>query len=283
MIDEWRVKINMTKKSEEKVKKRKSKKQIVLDVLMVFFLLIAVGSVIYIGQYYYKIVKSEKQFENLKEGFEEDYVDEEGNIEFVEIGNQKIFKKYAGLYAENNDFIGWLTIEGTKIDYPVMYTPEEEEYYIHRDFNREYSSSGTLFIDTSSVPTGDTTDNILIYGHNMKAGTMFHGLLDYESEDFYQEHKYIQFDTLEGQGTYEVIAAFRTQIYAEDDTAHYHYYEFFDASDASEFDEYVEYVKSNTPYTIETTAEYGDQLLTLSTCAYHTDEGRYVVVAKKIN
>lgn len=261
-------------------------KRIVMDILLVFFLLVAIGSGAYIAIYYYNSAKSEKQFDNLKDGMLEDYMDGDGQLQYVDVdvdGQKfKVFKKFANLYQQNPDFIGWLTIEGTKIDYPVMYTPEDEEYYLHKNFDKEYSAAGTLFVDTSSVPIGETTDNILIYGHNMKSGTMFSGLLKYGTEEYYLEHKYIQFDTLEGPGTYEVIAAFYTQIYADDDTANYHYYDFFDARNAEEFDEYVQYVKSRTPYTIPTTAEYGDQLITLSTCAYHVNDGRYVVVAKKI-
>lgn len=268
------------------MKKESKGKRIITDILLVVFLLIAIGSGAYIAIYYYNSVKNEKQFDNLKENIIEDDSDEEGQLQFidVQVGDEKIkiLKRYSLLYGKNPDFIGWLKIEGTKIDYPVMYTPSDEEYYIHRNFDQEYSSAGTLFIDTSSVPTGRKTDNILIYGHNMKSGTMFSGLLDYASEDFYQGHKYIKFDTLEEIGTYEVIAAFHTRVYSDDDTDHYHYYDFFNARNAEEFDEYVQYVKSNTPYTIPTTAEYGDQLITLSTCAYHVNDGRYVVVAKKI-
>ena len=82
----------------------------------------------------------------------------------------------AELYAQNSDLIGWIEIEGTKIDYPVMQTPDDPEYYLHRDFNREYSASGTPFLDSASVvlpKDNAVTWNWLIYGHNMKFGTMF--------------------------------------------------------------------------------------------------------------
>ena len=171
-------------------------------------------------------------------------------------------------------------IENTKIDYPVMQTPEEEEYYIHRDFYGEYSSAGTLFVDLESN-VQKPSDNILIYGHNMKTGKMFHDLLKYENESFYKNHKYIQFDTIYGNGTYEVIAAFRTHILTEKEDG-FRYYQFFNAEDKSAFNQYVSGCKALTGYTIDTDASYGDSLLTLSTCAYHTDNGRFVVVAKKL-
>ena len=263
--------------------KKKNRKNLIINCLLVLFALIAVLSGIYIFMYYYGINKSSKNFEELKEEIRDDYLDENSEEIYVEAeDNTSVYKKYESIYNMNTDFIGWLTIDGTVIDYPVMYTPDDEEYYLRRDFNKEYSTAGTLFVAADSVPVGDTTDNIIIYGHNMKAGTMFHDLLKYEDEDFYKEHKYITFDTISEEGTYEVIAAFRTEIYSEDDTEHYNFYDFTDAASAEEFNEYVNNAKSNTPYIISESAVYGDKLLTLSTCAYHADEGRFIVVAKKI-
>ena len=110
---------------------------------------------------------------------------------------------------------------------------------------------------------------------------MFHSLLNYEKEDYYKEHSTIYFDTIKGNGTYEVIGAFRTDV-DESNSNLFKYYEFYDADSEEDFDNYVSKVKSLTPYTIEATPEYGSKLLTLSTCAYHSEEGRYVVVAVKM-
>ncbi len=260
----------------------KKAKKIILDIMIVLLLLVAIVSGGYIVVYYYTSSQNEKKFEEIKEFVDEDIAYENGEPAYVKQGDDYILAKYKRILEENADFIGWLKIDGTNIDYPVMYTPNDPEYYLHTDFDGEYSAAGTLFIDSNSNPHKETSDNILIYGHNMKSGTMFHDLLSYEDEEFYKEHKLITFDTIDELGTYEVIAAMRTEVYADDDTEHYHYYEFFNAADKEEFDEYVSFAKSNTPYNIETTAEYGDKLITLSTCAYHNDNGRYVVVAKKI-
>lgn len=162
-----------------------------------------------------------------------------------------------------------------------MQTMEDEEYYIHRDFYGDYSAAGTLFADTESN-IEKPSDNILIYGHNMKTGKMFHDLLKYENEDFYKSHRYIQFDTIYGNASYEVIAAFRTEILDEESEG-FKYYRFFDAEDEADFHRFVSGCKGLTSYTIDTDASYGDSLITLSTCAYHTENGRFVVVAKKIN
>ena len=269
----------------------KKKKRIVYNLCLAVLICIFLGSAGYLAYYFLQSKKSEDQFQKLEAMIdapvnEEEIVyvatdgDAEPGLEFVNIDGTRVQKSFASLYRENHYFIGWLSIEDTNIDYPVMQTPEEEEYYIHRDFYGEYSSAGTLFVDLESN-VQKPSDNILIYGHNMKTGKMFHDLLKYENESFYKNHKYIQFDTIYGNGTYEVIAAFRTHILTEKEDG-FRYYQFFNAEDKSAFNQYVSGCKALTGYTIDTDASYGDSLLTLSTCAYHTDNGRFVVVAKKL-
>lgn len=270
----------------------KKKKRIVYNLCLIILICIFLGSAVYLAYYFLQSKKSEDAFEKLESMIDtpvaEDEVtyvatdgDAEPGLEFVDVDGTSVQKSYVSLYRKNHDFIGWLSIEDTNIDYPVMQTPDDEEYYIHRDFYGEYSSAGTLFVDTESN-VKKPSDNLLIYGHNMKTGKMFHDLLKYEKEDFYKNHKYIHFDTIYGNGTYEVIAAFRTEILTEDAQG-FRYYRFFDAEDETDFNQYVSGCKALTEYTIETGASYGDNLITLSTCAYHTENGRFVVVAKKIN
>lgn len=274
------------------MKKKKEKKDILINLIFVALLITALVSGGYLGFYYYKAWKAQSEFDNLKKLMT---VKEDGQIvgdnEKTEVQIKKegssedkivMLKKYAKLYEKNPDLAGWLSIDNTTIDYPVMYTPENNEKYIHMDFEGNWSDPGTPFIDRNCNPFEDRTANVLIYGHNMKSGIMFRELLKYEDKAFYEEHKYITFDTLYECGTYEVMAAFRSQIYAEADTEHYHYYQFFDAENEDEFNRYVEFVKNSTPYEIGLGAEYGDELITLSTCASHTENGRFVVVAKRI-
>ena len=268
--------------------KKKKRKTAILNTLLVIFILIFLGSGTYLGLYFYKIRKAENSFDDVKKLIKEDgskdpETGKKQDTDFTSyetIEGNLVQSKFADVYTKNPDFIGWLTIPGTNVDYPVMYTPDDEQKYLHMDFNGDYSSSGTLFAAAGSNPL-KARDNTLIYGHNMKAGTMFHALLSYESESFYKEHSKIIFNTTFEDAEYEVIAAFRTKI-DEDDPNSFKYYEFFKAENKEEFDAYVQKVKSLTPYNIEESAVYGENLLTLSTCAYHTNEGRYVVVAKKI-
>ena len=112
---------------------------------------------------------------------------------------------YEALKAQNPDFFGWISIEGTNIDYPVMFTPDDPEYYLRRAFDGSSSQSGVPFLAADCFEGGG---NWLIYGHNMKNGSMFADLMSYAQEDFWQEHPLIRFDTLEQQGSYEVLAAF---------------------------------------------------------------------------
>ena len=278
------------------MKKKKTVKDHILNILLVFFILVFVGSGGYLGYYYWQINRSESRADELEQKIENDdefateefYYATAGDAEmgkealsmYVEVDGKMILRKYSQLYADNTDFIGWLYIPGTKVGYPVMYTPEDEEFYLRKNYDKEYSTAGSLFVSKYSDVV-KPTDNVVIYGHNMKAGTMFHDLLNYQDESYYQEHKTVVFNTIYGNAEYEVIAEFQTNIKEVEDTS-FKYYQFFDADTAAEFDEYVNNCKALTPYDIPVTAKYGDKLITLSTCSYHTDEGRYVVVAKRV-
>lgn len=184
---------------------------------------------------------------------------------------------FAQLSAQNSDYYGWLSIEGTSIDYPVMYTPNDPEHYLRRDFRGHSSLSGTPFAD-GTVPPGGT--NTVIYGHNMQNGTMFAPLLSYRSQSFYEEHPTITLQTQQGLFRYRIIAAFATEILPPGSDA-FCYYEYTDLQTEMQFADYVAGCRALTGYPISETAVFGDQLLTLSTCSYHTANGRFVVVAKR--
>lgn len=188
-----------------------------------------------------------------------------------------ILKKYTDLYRENEDIAGWLSVEGTRIDYPVMQC-EDDEYYLHHDFYGEESKYGCLYV-RSKADLEDGT-NFVIYGHNMKDGSMFGDLDLYQQESFYLEHPLISFDTLYEERTYEILAAFPSQVYDED-AEEFKYYQFYEAETEEEFNEFYENIKALSLYDTGVTAEFGDTFLTLSTCAYHVNDGRFVVVGKR--
>lgn len=184
--------------------------------------------------------------------------------------------QYAELYAQNSDFMGWLRIDGTSIDYPVMQLKDDPDFYLKHNFSKEYSCFGIPYMQENC---GLSSDNIIIYGHNIKSKSMFNELTEYKNKDFYTAHKYITFDTLDEQRSYEVIAVFKTVAYSG---SGFQYYDFVNANTDDEFNDYVAKCKALSFYNTGVTAEYGDKLLTLSTCEYSQENGRLAVVAKLI-
>ena len=187
---------------------------------------------------------------------------------------------YKESFLANSDLAAWLQIPGTVIDYPVMWTPEDENYYLYRDFDGSDNKNGSLILDTDSSLAPLTT-NLIIHGHNMRSGAMFGNLTDYESKDYYEEHRQIILHTQECQRNYEVIAVFRSQVYRKSDEV-FKFYKFFQADTQEEFDDFYHNIKELSLYDTGVTAQFGDHFITLSTCVYHVEQGRFVVVAKEI-
>lgn len=189
--------------------------------------------------------------------------------------------KLKELQKENSDIVGWLEIEGTNINYPVLQS-DDNEYYMTHTYKKEYSRDGSLFLDKDYDWDLPST-NLLIYGHNNRRSTeMFVELLKYKDEEFYNEHKTIRFTTAEEDAEYEIISAFLSRVYYKSETNVFRYYYFINAENEEEFNDFVENSKKASLYEIEATAEYGDQLITLSTCEYSQEDGRFAVVARKI-
>ena len=186
-----------------------------------------------------------------------------------------VFDKYRPLYEQNNDLVGWIRIDGTGIDYPVMQTPSNPDYYLKHSFEKKWSDYRVPYVDGSC--TIGLSNNLIIYGHNMKNGTMFHDLVNYTKNGFYEAHPVIYFDSVDAPGQYQIIAAFRYNTNKET----FVYNEHTDMNEV-EFAEYVENCRARSIYDTGFSAKFGDQLITLSTCEYTYTNGRFVVVAKKI-
>ena len=184
-------------------------------------------------------------------------------------------EKYRALFDQNSDFVGWISIDGTNINYPVMWTPNNPNYYLKHSFEKEYSDYGVPYIDEDCV-MGES-NNYVIYGHHMKNGTMFSDLCNYTDADFCKEHPIINFDTLSGFGEYQVVAVFKFNTNHED----FRYNEYTQMNE-EQFKEFMSQVHARQCYDTGIDAEYGDQLITLSTCEYTYNNGRFVVVAKKV-
>lgn len=185
---------------------------------------------------------------------------------------------YDGLLGINGELFGWIEIPDTKINYPVMHTPNDPEKYLHTAFDGSYSKSGVPFL------AGECREGkgvYIIYGHNMRNGSMFHDLLSYKNESFWREHRTVYFDTINDEGEYEIIGAFPSKVYRVDETGVFKYYNYTDLSDPEVFMEFVAEVRAASLYETGVSAEYGDTLLVLSTCGSGNDTDRFVVVARK--
>ena len=197
------------------------------------------------------------------------------------------------LYDMNSDIAGWLIVDDTVIDYPVMQTPNDEEYYLDRDFQKNYSAYGSLIMDTDSQIGSGTKENeyadgsipctnLIVHGHNMKNGTMFGNLDLYKQQSYEKNHKIIKFASLYEDREYEVISVFLSQVYLKTQTDVFKYYKFFQANTEEEFNDFYNNIKKMSLYDTGVTAEFGDEFITLSVCAYHVENGRLVVVGKRI-
>ena len=237
-------------------------------------------SLFMLGSSFLGLAKSQAAFETLAARVEAETENPKPFIPHLPPTSQETAEMpspYENLKEENNDLFGWIKIAGTKVDYPVMYTPQEPEYYLRRAFDKSNSISGVPFLDGNYVEGGN---HYLIYGHNMKNGTMFHALLDYAKPEFWKEHPTITFDTLQENGIYTVIGVFYSRVYYQDETDVFRFYSYPVLNDPELFQEYVDNVAAASLYDTGETVEYGDTLLTLVTCSYHTKNGRFVVVAK---
>lgn len=271
-------------------------KKIILIIILVALGLGFLYCVYSIGAYFWESSQAQQVFDDLAQIVEqakptepptdggETQTPTEPPSPYVDVINSKtgekvqVLREYAEIYEKNSDLVGWLKIEGTSINYPVMQTPDRPDYYLTRDFYGNSSSHGCLYAqENCDVLTPG--DNIVIYGHNMKDGSMFAGIFGYIYPEFWEEHRYITFDTITEHRTYEVFVLFDTTASKDEGFA---YHTFTNASGEEEFNWFVDncralaYRKSDIP------VAYGDSFICLSTCEYSQANGRLVLVAKLV-
>lgn len=267
------------------VKKREKRRKLTV----VFCAVIAVGCFGYFGVYSYFAQRTQMDYENLAllkgssslsggswnnpDAFKIHYTEEEAEKEL------SVLPEYETLYQKNKRLIGWIKIDDTVIDYPVMQTANNE-YYLDHNFNQEYDKNGSIFMDAACDVVHRNT-NLIIYGHHMKSGKMFGNLNSYSKKEYCDKHSLIRFDTIYEKGLYQVMYVFRSRIFNEDEVV-FKYYQFLDASSEKEFDSNMKEMAALSLYDTGVTAAFGDELLTLSTCDSSEQDGRFVVVAKRI-
>ena len=182
------------------------------------------------------------------------------------------------MYTMNNDMVGWIEIPGTMLNYPVLQSPYQTNFYLHRSFYKEKSDSGAIYV-REKCDVNLPSDNITIYGHNMRNGSMFATLHKYKQKSFWEENKLIYFDTLYEYHTYEIFAVFRTTA---DLSKGFSYHTFDTATDEAAYNDFVNTCKKLSMYNTGITPTYGEKLITLSTCDRSITDGRLVVVARCI-
>lgn len=262
------------------VLRKKEQKRKMLIAGCLFMCIISFG---YLGAYYQVSAKSAREFDELSALKEAGASGtREVRIHLVDdtVETPDILPEYTLLHQKNQRLIGWVKIDDTVVDYPVMQTVNNE-YYLDHNFNQEEDRNGSIFMDYQcDVVKG--CDNIILYGHHMRSGKMFGTLNKYSSESYYEAHPVIQFDTIYEKGTYQVMYVFRSKVYSEEDVT-FKYYQFINAASEKEFNSAMNEMAALSLYDTGVTASYGDKLLTLSTCDYQETKGRFVVVAKKIS
>lgn len=250
----------------------------IYTIAMIFFAVLFLVSAGMLLKRYLEDRRTENEFASLAALVETQPAAEGTGAAPQQTQTQDPAEKFAALRQRNEDFIGWISIEGTNLDFPVMYRPDSKDYYLRHGFDGEYSNYGVPYLDEDCTLTAENrSQNLVIYGHNMKTGTIFGCLTDYKKADTYRKHPVIEFDTLYGDGSYEVFAAFAIDVVEEPDFA---YYDAIDL-DESAFNAFVAEVKRRSDVDSGITPVYGEELITLSTCEYSTANGRYVVCARR--
>lgn len=268
------------------------------NALIILFAVIFVGSAGYLAYYYINSHRQAQQFDTLAQLKDtnavtprptlsetpEETLPAEQPPSLVEVTDPetgetlRMLPEFKELYKKNNHIVGWMTIPGTVIDYPVMQTPEQTDFYLKHNFERAYSAHGCLYA-REVCDVNKPSDNITIYGHHMRDGSMFAQLDKYIDPAFCEENPYIFFDTLTQLHTYQIMAVFLTTATVGEG---FTYHTFVDAESQEAFQEFADTCKALALYDTGVTAAYGDKFITLSTCEYSQANGRLVVVAKRV-
>ncbi len=253
----------------KKENRHERKNKIILIISIIVFIL----GVIYI---IYDILKNKKDIDDNTNILENIIINE---TEITPVKTERMLQ-LEELQNINTDIIGWLEIEGTNINYPVLHGTDND-FYLNHNYKKENSWAGSLFLD-KDFDIANGSSNYLIYGHRNGQGLMFETLLKYANKNFYENHKTIKFTTLDEDALYEILAVFYSRVYYKNEQNVFRYYYFVNAKDEQEYNEFVKNAKNASIYDTGVSAEYGEQLLTLSTCEYSQKNGRFVVVAKKV-
>lgn len=249
-------------------------------ILIVVFAALFSASTYFIYNYYHQADEQAELYDSLAEAVNQTKETSELTEEIQYNEEKTILPEYAELFLQNTDMVGWIQIADTNINYPVMHTPDTPDFYLKHGFDKEYSDYGCPYVQ-ENCDVQAPSDNVIIYGHHMNNGSMFADLEKFKSEDFWKDHKKISFNTLTDQCEYEIVAVFKNFVYSESPES-FKYYHFVNAGTPEDFSAFIDKCKELSLYDTGVSAEYGDKLITLSTCEYSRANGRLVVVAKRV-
>ena len=254
-------------------KGRHSKKSVFLFRILTFlFIILFIISIIYIT---FSLINSNKNKSLYKDIEITTSKDDEIYSKVVTENMQKVIN----LKQENEDIIGWIQIDNTIIDYPVLQATDNN-YYLTRNYKKEKSKYGSIFAK-SECDIKNNNSNVIIYGHNMKDEQMFNTLLKYENKNFYDEHKEIKIATESEESKYSIISVFKSRVFYQDEKDVFRYYNYTKFDNEEEYNTFIKKCKEIQLYDTGVSAQYGEQLVTLITCEYSQVNGRMIVVAKK--
>ena len=254
------------------------KKEPLLTVLMVLFAAIFLLSVGMIGKKLWDAHTQKENFKNLQQIAGTVHKPENTAAEDAAKAEAERLAGLQALHDKNPDFAGWLQIPDSNVNYPVMCTPDDVEHYLYRDFDGNKAVSGVPFLGGGCT---SFSSSVIVHGHNMRNGTMFHDLMQYADPAYWQAHPVITYSTLEQYGQYEVLAAFNYDATMNPDPSAFNLYSYAGDLSEADFQTLVDYIARHKLYDTGVTAAYGDRLLILSTCAYHTENGRFIVVGRE--
>lgn len=242
---------------------------------------------IYLGIYTYNSSKALEHFDELEEyvsiqnmddldGKTPEEITEEVEPDYTKNEEGRL-NCYVELSNRNSEMVGWLRIPKTGINYPVMQQEDNNSFYLNHNFDKKKQSGGLPMLDYQ-CDIDKPSDNLIIYGHNMRNGSVFNGLLNYKKEEFFRENKTIVLDSLYEHREYLVIAVFNTKVGSDKE---FRYHDFVDTLSKEDFDRFISDVRERSIHKTDIDAQFGDSLITLSTCSYGTSNERLVVVAKR--
>lgn len=257
-------------------------KKTICIILIVAFAALFCTSAYFIFDHYRQDKQQAELYDSLADIVDSAAETEEEPTEPILYTEEKtVLPELAELYQQNSDLAGWIRIEDTNINYPVMHTPDNPDFYLKHGFDKEYSDYGCPYVQ-ENCDVQLPSDNVIIYGHHMKNGSMFCDLEKFKNQDFWQEHKTFFFSTVTDRYEYEIVSVFKTFVYSDSPDS-FKYYHFVNAETQEDFSTFVDKCKELSLYETGVSAEYGNKLITLSTCEYSRTNGRLVVVAKRIS